>query len=149
MIWDFIKDNSGRPSKFDATSRLDGKIFGSEKIIIEGRVKGEILVNGSLEITQNAEINGNIKADKLFLNGKVEGNIDVADSLSVSRTAIIRGDIQAGAVDIISGAIISGQCLIKGTSDNQARDYIPKQHQAAPSRVRTLEGIKLLGINET
>lgn len=140
MIWDFVKDNSGRQSKFDATSRLDGKIFGSETIIIEGRIKGEILVNGSLEITQNAEINGNIKADKLSLDGKVAGNIEVADSLSISRTAIIRGDIQAGAVDIMSGATISGQCLIKGTSDNQARDYVPKQYKATLANVYCEEG---------
>lgn len=128
MIWNFIKDNNGRRSKFDATSRLDGKIFGSETIIIEGRLKGEILVNGSLEITQDAEINGNIKADKISISGKVEGNIDVADSLLIERTAIIHGDIRAGAVTIISGAIINGQFSIEGISESQKESYIPQQH---------------------
>ena len=135
MIWGSIKNYSGnsppRQSKFDATSRLDGKLISLETIIIEGRIKGEILVNGSLEITQNAEINGNIKADKLSLDGKVEGNIDIADSLSVGRTAIIRGDIQVGTVDIVSGAIISGQCLIKGTSDGPKEKQILEQHNVA------------------
>jgi len=135
MIWDFIKDNSRNnpagQSKFGTTARLAGKIFGSEKIIIEGQIKGEISVNGSLEITQGAEINGNIKADKLSISGKVEGNLDVAGSLSVGRTAIIRGDIQAGAMDIISGATISGQCLIEGISDNQEENNIFKQHNVA------------------
>lgn len=132
MIWGSIKNYNEnkllKQSKFDATSRLDGKLTGSETIIIEGRLEGEILINGSLEITQNAEINGNIKADKLSVSGKVKGNIKIADSLSVGKTAIIRGDIHAAAVDIKSGAIINGQCLIEGMSDNQEREYVSKQH---------------------
>lgn len=41
-------------TKFDATSRLDGKIFGSEKIIIDGQFEGEIMLKDSLKISQNA-----------------------------------------------------------------------------------------------
>ncbi len=132
MIWGAIKNyNGNNPSKrsvFSASSRLDGKLTGSETIIIEGRLDGEILVDGSLEITQNAKINGNIKADKLSIYGKVEGNIDVVESLLISREAVIHGDIKAGAVTIIPGAIINGQCLFRGTADNREEDQIPQQN---------------------
>ena len=94
MIWGSIKNYNNnynnnklsKQSKFSASSRLDGKLVASEKIIIEGLFEGEILINSSLEITQNAEISGNIKADKLSIYGKVKGNIDVVDSLLVGRT---------------------------------------------------------------
>ena len=107
---------------------MEGKLVGSETIIIEGRLDGEILVDGSLEITQNAKINGNIKADKLSINGKVEGNIDVADSLLVGGIAVINGDIRAGVVTIKPGAIVNGQCLFRGTADNREEDQIPQQN---------------------
>lgn len=116
MIKDFFDmGGNGLPpgqSKFGATARLEGKLFGSETIIIEGQVKGEILVSGSLKITQNAEVNGRVKTDKLFLYGMLEGSLDVAGSLSVERTAIIYGDIKAGEAEIKAGAIINGQCSI-------------------------------------
>jgi len=131
MIWNSIKNYSGnnlsKHSKFSASSRLDGKLAGSGTIIIEGRLEGEILVNGILEITKSAEINGNIKTDKLSIYGKVKGNIDVADSLSVGMTAIIHGDIKAGAVTIMPGATINGQCSFRGTADNREGDYILEQ----------------------
>ncbi|MFA5813579.1 MAG: polymer-forming cytoskeletal protein [Patescibacteria group bacterium] len=134
MIWGSIKNYSGnnpsKQSKFSASSRFDGKLVGAETIIFEGRLEGEILVNGILEITQNAEINGNIKANKLSISGKVNGNIDVAGSLSVERTAVICGDIKAGAVTIIAGAIINGQCSFGGTANNQEYDRILEQHNA-------------------
>lgn len=135
MIWGSIKNYSGnnpsKQSKFSASSRLDGKLVASETIIVEGRLEGEILVKGSLEITQSAEINGNIKADKLSIYGKVGGNIDVASSLLVGRTAIIHGDIKAGVVTIMPGAIINGQCLFRGTANNQEHERIIKQHNMA------------------
>lgn len=135
MIWGSAKNNNGnklpRQSKFSASSRLDGKLFGSETIIIEGKVKGEILVKGSLEITQIAEIIGTIKADKLSVHGKVTGNIDVTDGLSVGKIAIIHGDIKAGMVTIMPGAIINGQCSFRGTSDNREEDHILEQHSVA------------------
>ena len=122
MTWDFVKNNDRnklpKQSKFDASSQLEGKLISSETIIIEGRFKGEILVKGSLEITQNAEINGDIQANKLSISGKVTGNINVADNLLVEKTAIIQGDIKAGAAAIIQGAIIHGQCSIGGTADS-------------------------------
>ena len=124
MIKDFFDiGGDGLPpghSKFDATARLEGKLFGSETIIIEGQVKGEIVAGGSLEITQNAAVNGSVKADKLFLYGKVEGSIDVAGSLSVGKTAVIQGDVKAGEADIKAGAIINGQCSIGVMPDYSA-----------------------------
>lgn len=120
MIWDFAKNNHGNAppgqSRFDTTSRLEGKLLSSETIILEGQIKGEILVNGDLEITRNAEVDGRIKADKLSICGKVEGSIDVTGSLSVGKTAIIRGDIRAGTLDVAAGAIIKGQCSTGGMS---------------------------------
>lgn len=123
MIWCPTKNNSGnnpsQRSEFSASTRLIGNLVASETIIFESRLDGEILVNGSLEITQNAEINGNIKADKLSIYGRVKGNVDVVDSLLVGKDAIILGDIKAGAVTIISGAIINGQCSIGIMTDNR------------------------------
>ncbi len=125
MIWDFAKDNRGNArsgqSRFDASSRLEGKLLSSEAIILEGKIRGDISVNGTLEITKNAEVNGSVKADKLFIGGKMEGDIDVADSLSIGKTAIVQGDIKAGTLDVAVGAIIRGQCSIGGISPDHAK----------------------------
>jgi len=122
MIWDSAKDNRGNgppgQARLDATSRLEGKLLSSEAIILDGRIRGDVSVSGTLEITKNAEVNGSVKADKLSICGKMEGDIDVADSLSIGKTAIVQGDIKAGTLDVAEGAIIRGQCSIGGTSPN-------------------------------
>ena len=110
LVKDYLTGGNG--SKFDVTSCIEGKIFGSETIIIGGKIKGEIEINGTLEINQNAEAIGNIKADKLSLYGKVEGSLDIAGSLSVGKTAQIHGDIRANTLEVVAGAIINGQCSI-------------------------------------
>lgn len=115
MIERFCKSNNNYPkqSKLGISSRLDGKILGSEMLmVIDGQVKGEILLNGDLELTENAKISGNVKANKLHIYGKIEGNINAVDSISVEKTAVIQGNINAGIANIISGAIINGQCLV-------------------------------------
>ncbi len=116
--------SQSKQTKFDATSRLEGKIFGSEKITMEGKFSGEIIVKNSLEISQNAKISGSIKADNISIFGKMEGNLETVGSLAVGETAQIHGDIKAGTLEIAAGAIINGQCLIGETSDNQEENHI-------------------------
>lgn len=115
MNWKFSKSNNNPPaqSKLGISTRIDGNILGSETIIIAGQVKGEILINGNLELTENAQINGNIKADKLYIHGKIEGNIDAVDNILIQKTAIIQGNISANnTANIMPGAIVNGQCVI-------------------------------------
>lgn len=123
MIWRFFKSNNNNypaQSKLGISSRVDGKILGSETIIINGQVKGEILLNGNLELTENAKINGNIKATKLYIYGKIEGNINAVDSILIEKTAVIQGDISANVANIIHGAIVNGQCLIGKDQESKA-----------------------------
>ena len=148
MIWDPIKnyggDNPSKQSKFSASSRLDGKLAGSGTIIIKGKVKGEIEINGTLEISQNAEAIGNIKADKLFLHGKVEGSLDIAGSLSVEKTAQIQGDIRAGTLEVAAGAIINGQCSIgEARNGGTTTDSINLQSSLFLARIGTCPKVKL------
>ena len=62
-------------------------------IRIDGKVNGEIKVEGDIYIGKDSEIIGNVYTKNIFLSGKVQGNIEAQGLLNATSTAEIYGDI--------------------------------------------------------
>lgn len=96
---------------------IKGSIKFSQDLIIDGRIEGEVISDGSLTIGENADIKGEIRTKSVSIFGKVNGNITVQDSCELKANAELIGDIQAGTLSIEPGATFMGQSSVgKGLS---------------------------------
>jgi cytoskeletal protein CcmA (bactofilin family) len=91
---------------------IKGSIKFSHDLIIDGKIEGEVISDGSLTVGENALIKGEVKTRSVIIFGKVEGNIIVQERCELKSNAILVGDISAGTLSIEEGAIFMGQSSV-------------------------------------
>ena len=91
---------------------ITGSIKFANDLIIDGKIDGEVISDGSLTIGENALIKGQIKTKSVVVFGKVNGNIEVKETCDLKKDAEIVGDIKAGTLSIEGGASFIGQSAV-------------------------------------
>lgn len=91
---------------------IKGTIKFSNDLIIDGRIEGEVISDGSLTIGENAFVKGDIRTKSVVVFGKVEGNITVKENCDLKSNAEIVGDIGAGTLAIEGGATFMGNSKV-------------------------------------
>lgn len=88
--------------RFSGTLRVDGKIDG----------KIELLKNqeGTLILSNTAQINGPVNTTNLITNGVINGRVYVDKKLECRNHSKINGHVNYGSLHLDSGAIIEGRC---------------------------------------
>jgi cytoskeletal protein CcmA (bactofilin family) len=123
------------PNSFNMTSsknvlsndvEIKGSIKFSHDLIIDGKIEGEVVSDGSLTIGENALIKGEIKTRSVIIYGKVEGNITVTERCELKSNAILCGDIAAGILSIEEGATFMGQSSVGKKADNKSALGAPR-----------------------
>lgn len=97
---------------------IKGSIKFSHDLIIDGKIEGEVISDGSLTVGENALIKGEVKTRSVIIFGKVEGNITVAERCELKSNAVLVGDIGAGTLAIEEGATFMGQSKVGKSNDS-------------------------------
>ncbi|MCR5104499.1 MAG: polymer-forming cytoskeletal protein [Eubacterium sp.] len=121
-----ISGNIDSDSDVEVLGRVDGNIRCTGKLIVGGRVvgdidagdfyaesaniSGEIRSQGTVKIGVGSVTIGNISAETAVIAGAVKGDIDIKDSVVIDSTAIVVGNIKSKSVQVNSGAIVDGFC---------------------------------------
>lgn len=117
------------PNAFDTligkNSVITGKIESSGLTRVEGKVVGDIVLEGNLIVGQDSHVQGNVKAVNVEIYGKVLGNIDVEDSLTLHETAILQGDVDIKTFIVKGSATFDGNCKMKNAKSTEG-DYSEK-----------------------
>jgi cytoskeletal protein CcmA (bactofilin family) len=88
---------------------ITGDITGSEPLHVEGRVKGNIRLDGSyLNIGPEATLQSNISAREVVVRGSVTGNINVSERIDIRNGGSLVGEVAAHSVSIEEGAYFKG-----------------------------------------
>lgn len=90
---------------------ITGDITGAGDLKIDGRLNGNLNLEGNLLLSESAEIKGNIVAKNFDCNGIIEGNILVKGKLTIGSKSKIVGDIQTRILVVEEGAEINGKCI--------------------------------------
>jgi cytoskeletal protein CcmA (bactofilin family) len=119
------------PDKFDTligkNTTFQGNIETVGTIRIDGKVNGEIKVEGDIYIGKDSEIIGNVYTKNIFLSGKVQGNIEAQGLLNATSTAEIYGDIFVQNLITSEGSIFEGKCKMVEKQNNQSSGKNPRK----------------------
>jgi cytoskeletal protein CcmA (bactofilin family) len=86
-----------------------GEITGSESLVIDGTVEGNINLPGSLvTVGANGKVAANISARDIVVMGKVRGNLSATDRVEVRLEGALTGDITTARISIEDGAFFKG-----------------------------------------
>lgn len=116
----FGSKKSGKPqSRIDslvgAGTRIEGNIIFSGGLRVDGEVCGNVLVEkgqtGTLVISEQARIEGEISVSHLVINGTVIGPVRVAEFLELQPSARVTGDVEYMGLEMQQGAVVQGRLI--------------------------------------
>ena len=82
--------------------------FGGE-LTFEGKLDGEIISEGTLQLGDSAVINGNISVNSVVVRGKINGNIVAKEKIELKAKAELFGDIRASKLVMEEGVTFVGK----------------------------------------
>ena len=96
-----------------AGTTVDGNVTFSGGLRIDGIVRGNVTTangeTGTLVVSEQARVDGEIKVSHVVVNGTVNGPIVANDFLELQAKAKILGDIEYRTLEMHLGAIVQGR----------------------------------------
>jgi len=87
---------------------IDGTITGSEKVLIEGTVRGKIDMSGELLVGIKARVEATVHAKNVTVEGKLTGDISADDRVELVASSTVDGNIKAPKIVVAEGAKFRG-----------------------------------------
>ncbi len=114
-----------------AHSSFTGELAFEGAVRIDGRFEGNIRSSkdGTLIVSQGAEVSGEVHVPNLILHGLIKGNVHTSKSLKVGECGCINGDVEYRVITLAEGAAINGKC--SRISDKAAQPAAAPQKTAA------------------
>jgi cytoskeletal protein CcmA (bactofilin family) len=110
----FNKQTNFAKATFDtligANTELNGDITSKGIIRIDGKVTGNVSIQGDVFIGENACIKGNVVASNIHVAGIIEGNISTSGILKLLASSKLIGDIQVKSFVCEEGSVFEGKC---------------------------------------
>jgi len=91
-------------------TELKGTLKDKESVRIDGKFEGEIEIEGSLLIGEEAIIRANIKAKSVGIAGRVFGDINCEEKVELLSTGSLEGKVRASDLTIAEGGFFNGEC---------------------------------------
>ena len=102
-------------------TEIEGKITFTGTVLLNGRVRGEIVSNDTLVVGEKGVVHASIRAGIVELSGEVVGNVTATERIELHANCRVYGDIEAPVVIIDEGALLEGQCrMTKGRPNDIA-----------------------------
>jgi len=90
------------------SARVKGRIFGNEDLTVEGRVEGEVSIDGDVIIEASGLVAANISAHVITVRGAIKGDLTGSEAVRLEEGARVVGDLRAPRVAIAPGALVRG-----------------------------------------
>ncbi len=94
--------------------KIEGKITSDGNVRIDGKVVGDVIINGNLTLGEGSEVKGEVKAKSLIVSGRVEGTISADEKLTLEARSYVKGDIVTKVLVIEEGAKFDGKSSMSG-----------------------------------
>jgi len=102
-------------SLIGATTRIEGNVFFSGGLRVDGVVRGNVAAlpdqPGTLVVSEHARVDGEVQAAHVVVNGTVNGSVDARETLELQSNSRVKGDIHYKSIEIQQGAVIEGRLV--------------------------------------
>lgn len=87
---------------------VKGNIEGTEDVVVEGAVEGDVVLDSSLTVGPSGSVKADVSVHTLTVEGAVEGNVEAEDCVLLRANSNFKGNIKAPRVIVESGAVFNG-----------------------------------------
>jgi len=107
-----------------AGTTVEGNIIFAGGLRVDGRVRGDVIAaegkTGTLVLSEQAQIEGEIRVSHVVINGTVIGPVHAAEYVELQPKANVTGDVHYRTLEIQLGAVVQGRLVYEseGKSEN-------------------------------
>jgi len=98
-----------------AGTTVEGSIIFSGGLRVDGRVRGDVIaaedLPGTLVLSEQARIEGEIRVSHVVINGTVIGPVRAAEYVELQPKANVTGDVHYKTLEIQLGAVVQGKLV--------------------------------------
>lgn len=98
-----------------AGATVEGSIIFSGGLRVDGRVRGDVVAAegkpGTLVLSEQAQIEGEIRVSHVVINGTVVGPVHAAEYVELQPKARVTGDVHYKTLEIQLGAVVQGKLV--------------------------------------
>ena len=99
-------------SLIGATTRIEGNIIFSGGLRVDGMVRGNVAAlpdqPGTLVVSSDARIDGEVQAAHIVVNGTINGPVHATETLELQAGSRVKGDVYYKSIEIHQGAVVEG-----------------------------------------
>lgn len=107
------KNKSTIDSLIGSSTSIEGDIHFKGGLRIDGHVKGNVIAEAGtasiLVISEQAVIDGEVRAGHVVVNGVINGPVYSTELIELQSKARISGDVVYKALEMMNGALVSGK----------------------------------------
>ena len=114
------KGSSSKPQNridclIGAGTRVEGNVIFSGGLRVDGQVKGNIIAEddkpGTLVVSEQAQVEGEIRVPHVVINGVVNGPVNSAEYVELQAKANVTGDVYYNTLEMQLGAVVQGRLV--------------------------------------
>ena len=87
---------------------FEGTLTGSDPVLLEGTVRGQINLGGDLRVGAKARVEATVHAKTVVIEGKILGDISADDRVELVASANVEGNLKAPKIIVAEGAKFRG-----------------------------------------
>lgn len=90
------------------TLEIEGEIEGDEDLVIQGKVKGNIISHKSLTVDDSGKVEATVTTNSMTISGRLSGNVEASEKVEIKQDGKVIGDIKSPRIVIADGAKFRG-----------------------------------------
>ncbi|MBN1638923.1 MAG: polymer-forming cytoskeletal protein [Ignavibacteriales bacterium] len=94
--------------------KVEGNIHSKGNLRVDGKIIGNVTVEGSLVVGETAELKGDVKINNIILNGRFEGTIAASEKIVLGTKAVVKGDLASKILVMEEGTRFDGKSRMSG-----------------------------------
>jgi cytoskeletal protein CcmA (bactofilin family) len=98
---------------------VSGKMEGNTNILINGKFKGDLLLNGVILVGENGEIEGEVRAKVVAIDGKLDGHVFATQKVEIGASARVKADVHCPVFVMAEQAVFEGSIFSESGGELQ------------------------------
>lgn len=107
------EDASTLDSLIGQRSAFKGELEFEGAVRIDGKFDGNICSpkDGTLIVSEEASITGEVDVPNLILHGNIRGNVRASKHLQIGPQGCLTGDVEYSVINLAEGGTVNGRCI--------------------------------------
>jgi cytoskeletal protein CcmA (bactofilin family) len=102
-------------SLIGATTRIEGNVIFTGGLRVDGMVRGNVSSvaeqPGTLVVSADARIDGEVQAAHVVVNGSINGPVHATETLELQAGSKVKGDVFYKSIEVHQGAVVEGRLV--------------------------------------